>query len=144
MDLYQKWENRMNIILWILQIFLGLYFIFTGVNHFMLPPTLPSFMAWMYDLPPWMHYFSGTAEILGGLGLILPSITRIQTRLTSLAALGLILLMFGAAVFHIPRGETFSVINNLILAAILAFVAYGRWRLRPIPDRNMASEPELE
>ena len=57
-------------------------------------------MAWMYDLPPGLRYFSGTAEVLAGLGLILPGLTRIQTRLTPLAAVGLVLVMMGAAVWH--------------------------------------------
>jgi len=39
-----------------------------------------------YDLSPTLHPISGLAEILGGLGLILPEGTRIQTRLMPLAA----------------------------------------------------------
>jgi uncharacterized membrane protein YphA (DoxX/SURF4 family) len=126
---------RMNVILWVLQILLGLYFIAVGVMHFIVPPGLPAPMQWMYELPTWLHYLSGTAEILGGLGLILPGVTRIQTRLTPLAALGLILVMLGAAVFHIIRGESNNIVQNLILAALLAFVAYGRLRLHPLPER---------
>jgi uncharacterized membrane protein len=89
----------------------------------------------MYELPSGLHYLSGTAEILGGLGLILPGVTRIQTRLTPLAALGFILVMLGAAVFHLTRGEYNSIVQNVILAALLAFVAYGRLRLHPLPER---------
>ncbi len=63
----------MNILLWILQIILGIYFTLIGVMHFIVPDGLPAPMAWMYDLSPTLHYISGTAEILGGLGLILPS-----------------------------------------------------------------------
>jgi hypothetical protein len=48
-----------------------------------------------------MPLFSGVAEILAALGLILPGLTCIQTRLTLLAALGIFLLMAGASV-HIP------------------------------------------
>ena len=47
----------------------------------------------MYDLPAWLHWISGIAEILGGLGLILPGLFRIQTRLIPLAAGGLALVM---------------------------------------------------
>ena len=52
----------MNIILWILQIFLGLYFVVIGVMHFAVPPGLPPQMAWMYELQPWLHWVSGIAE----------------------------------------------------------------------------------
>jgi len=57
----------MNIILWILQVLLGIYFLFVGVNHFIVPPGLPGAMSWMYELPTGIHYFSGTAEILAAL-----------------------------------------------------------------------------
>ena len=126
----------MNILLWVLQILLGLYFLLTGVQHFTVPPGLPAQMAWMYELSPGLHYFSGTAEILGGLGLILPGLTRIQTRLTPLAALGLVVVMLGAAVWHITRGEFGNIVMNLILAGMAGFVAYGRWRLMPFKSKG--------
>jgi len=126
----------MNIALWVLQILLGLYFIFVGVLHFIIPPGLPAPMAWMYELSPTLHWISGTAEILGGLGLILPGIFKIQTRLTWLAAWGLVLVMIGAMVYHISRGETGNIVTNLVLLLLLAFVAYGRMLLRPLTDRN--------
>lgn len=122
----------MNILLWILQILLALFFGFNGVTHFNVPPNLPERMAWMYDLPPALHYFSGTAEILAALGLILPGLTRIQTRLTWLAALGLVVVMLGAAAWHLPRNEAANMVGNLIAAGLAGFVAYGRWRLRPL------------
>lgn len=125
----------MNVVLWVLQIILGLYFISIGVIHFIVPPGLPAPMQWMYDLPPILHYLSGTAEILGGLGLILPGVTRIQPRLVPIAALGLILVMLGAAIFHITRGEFGNIVQNIFLAALLTIVAYGRWRWQPIPER---------
>ena len=67
----------MNILLWILQIVLGLYFLAIGIMHFIIPPGLPPAMAWMYELTPTLHYISGIAEILGGLGLILPAVQEI-------------------------------------------------------------------
>ena len=126
----------MNILLWILQILFGVYFVLIGIAHFIIPPNLPAPMQWMYELPMWLHVFSGSAEILGGLGLILPGVTRIQTRLTPLAAAGLTLVMIGAMVYHFPRGEVQNIITNLILAAIMAFIAYGRWKLSPLKDRS--------
>ena len=130
----------MNIVLWILQVLLGVYFIFVGVNHFIVPPGLPEAMSWMYELSPGLHYFSGAVEILGGLGLILPGIFKIQTRLTPLAAAGLVLVMIGAMVWHIQRGEVTNIFANLVLAVLAGFVAYGRWRLRPLQDRSAVME----
>lgn len=125
----------MNVILWVLQIVLGVYFFVTGIVHFILPPGLPEPMAWMYELSPTLHLLSGAAEILGGLGLILPGLTRIQTPLTPLAAFGLCLVMLGAALWHLARGEYPNILMNLFLLALCAFIAYGRWRLHPLRRR---------
>lgn len=126
----------MNRLLWGLQVLLGLYFFFTGIVHFIVPPGLPAPMAWMYEMSPGLHYFSGSAEILAGLGLILPGLTRIQTRLTPLAALGLVLVMAGAAVWHVTRNEFANIVTNVILMGLAGFVAYGRWKLSPLKDKG--------
>jgi hypothetical protein len=44
--------------------------------------------------------------------------------------------MIGAAIWHAGRGgETTQIGLNVINAAILLFIAYGRWRLRPLGPR---------
>lgn len=126
----------MNILLWALQVLFGVYFLFMGIEHFNVSPGLPTQMAWIYELSPGLHIFSGTAEILGGLGLILPGLTRIRTRLTPLAALGLVFVMIGAAVWHVQRSEVPNIIMNIIIAGLVGFIAYGRWKLRPLRDRT--------
>ena len=126
----------MNVLFWSLQILLALFFGFNGVTHFNVPPDLPPQMAWMYDMAPGLHYFSGTVEILAALGLVLPGLVRIQTRLTPLAAFGLVIVMLGAAVWHIPRNEVSNIIGNLVIAGLAGFLAYGRWRLRPLKDKK--------
>ena len=130
----------MNILLWILQILFGIYFIGIGVMHFSPPANLPAQMSWMYELPTWLHYVSGTAEILGGLGLILPGLFKIQTRLTPLAALGLAAVMLGAVIYHVTRGEIGNIVMNVILMAVMLFIYYGRTRMVPLKDRNAPSE----
>ena len=126
----------MNIVLWILQVLMGVYFVGVGVTHFIIPPGLPAQMSWMYELTPALHWFSGIAEILGGLGLILPGLTKIQTRLTPLAGAGLVLVMAGATVYHLQRGEFQTIAFNVVLAVIVGFIAYGRWRLKPLAGRS--------
>jgi hypothetical protein len=93
-------------------------------------------MEWMYGLDDTAHIIAGTAEILGGLGLILPSVTRIRPELTVYAAGGLVLVMAGAVGWHATRGEVSSIAQNLIIAALLAFISYGRWKLEPIEPRS--------
>jgi uncharacterized membrane protein len=127
-----------NGVLWVLQILLAVYFFFTGIVHLVLPADLPAPMAWMYDLSPALHWVSGVAEMLAGLGLILPGLTKIQPRLTPLAAAGLVLIMIGAAAWHVQRGELPNLLMNALLGVLAAFVAFGRWRWRPLPERASA------
>jgi uncharacterized membrane protein len=124
----------MHLTLWILQIILGIYFMILGIMHFTIPPNLPKVMGWFYELSPILHYFSGSAEILGSLGLILPGLTKIQTRLTPLAGVGLALLMLGAAGYHIIRGEIQNLPTNIVLFLLSTYIAYGRWNKHRLPE----------
>ena len=126
-------------VLWALQWLFGLYFISIGVMHLVVPDGLPGPLSWMYDLGPTVHVVAGVVEILGGLGLILPALTRVLPILTPIAAIGLGLVMIGAAAWHAPRGEVQSIVVNLINVAVLAYVAYGRLRLAPIEARTVDS-----
>ena len=81
--------------LWVLQWVFGIYFVAIGIMHFIVPDGLPVLMEWMYELDDTMHVIVGIAEILGGLGLILPSLTGIRPELTVYAAAGLVLIMLG-------------------------------------------------
>jgi uncharacterized membrane protein YphA (DoxX/SURF4 family) len=128
-------ECSMNPLTWLLQIVLGLWFLAIGVIHLVMPAGLPDQMSWMHDLSTAAHWAAGVAEIAGGLGLILPSLTRIRPALTPLAAAGLVVVMLGAAVWHVGRGETQSVGMNLVLALLLVVVARVRWRTHPIEPR---------
>jgi uncharacterized membrane protein len=126
----------MHRLAWVAQIVLGVYFIAIGILHFVLPAGLPEQMAWMYDLSTPLHYASGTAEILGGLGLILPAVTGIRPQLVPLAAAGLAIVMVLAALWHLPREEMQNVASTLVTAVVLLGLAYVRWRVHPLPGRG--------
>lgn len=128
----------MNKLLWVVQVLLAIQFLIVGVMHFIVPPGLPEMMSWMYGLSPELHYISGAAEILAALGLILPGLTGIQTRLTPLAALGLVVVVALAMAWHATRGEYANLANNAVPLAMAAFVAYGRWKLRPLKEKAAA------
>jgi uncharacterized membrane protein len=113
------------------QYLLGIFFLFSGVNHFLLPDGLPAMMAWMYDLSPALHWFSGSAEILASLTFLLAGRVDRLKSLVPYAAVGLVLAMVGAAVWHFDRGETSNIAQNTVLGLLSAFVAYGRLRIAP-------------
>lgn len=71
--------------------------------------------------------FIAVCELLGAVGLILPVALNIKPFLTSLAAVGLAIIMIGAARIHIRLRETRPVMVNIVLFAMCVFVAWGRW-----------------
>jgi len=84
-------------------------------------------MAWANDFSAGFIKFIGAAEVAGALGLVLPQLTGIAPILTPIAAVGLVVLMAGAASTHLKRSEGPMVVPNLVLIALCAFVAYGRF-----------------
>jgi uncharacterized membrane protein YphA (DoxX/SURF4 family) len=123
----------MNILLWILQALLSLLFIFAGVMKFLMP------VAEMQKgspvvFPGWFFHFIGVCEILGGIGLILPALLRTKPGLTPLAAAGLCIITLGAtivtAMASVPMAAT-----PFVICLLSFFVAFGRWRLRPIDPK---------
>ena len=125
-----------NRTLWAIQIVFGVYFIAVGISHFIVPDGLPAQMEWMYELADGLHIASGTAEILGGLGLILPGLTKIRPELTSWAAFGLTVVMLGAAIWHAGRGEPSNIILNLVIASIMGYLGYARMRVTPLASAS--------
>ncbi len=123
----------MNIVLWILQVLLGLAFLAFGYNHgFNVEKGKDrSGMSWMGAVPRGLMYFIGICEILGGLGLILPALTGLLPILTPSAATLLAIVMLFAAIFHVPRREYPNTVVNIVLLVLTAFVAYGRFVLAP-------------
>jgi len=117
---------------WMLQWVFGLYFIGVGILHLTVPDGLPELLTWMYELNDTLHAILGTVEILGGLGLILPALTRVRPDLAVAAALALIGMMAGALVWHIGRDEGANISANLLNITVLVFIAFGRVRLRPL------------
>ena len=122
----------MNHALWTVQALLALLFLFTGGIKLALPLDK---LTGPVALPGWFTRFIGVAEVLGALGLIVPSLLRIRPGLTPLAALGLILVMIGATWVTLAGGMIGVALFSLIVGLLAAFVAYGRWRLVPIPPR---------
>lgn len=74
--------------------------------------------------------FIGISEILGAVGLILPSLLRIRPLLTPIAAAGIAIIMLLATWFHITHNEPF--VATIILFLMAAFVAWGRYKKAPI------------
>jgi DoxX-like protein len=69
----------------------------------------------------------GTLEVLAAIGLILPAALDIMPVLVPLAAVGAVMLTVGAIIAHGRRREAQGVVGALIVLAMAAFVAWGRF-----------------
>jgi len=121
----------MNNILWILQIFLAAVFAWHGWMYAAWPPSAERMHEKLHPgqslgVAPRLRTFIGICELLAAVGLLLPWLTGILPGFTSLAALGLTLVMIGAAGFHLKRHEYANVAISVVLIVLCVIVAYGR------------------
>jgi len=121
----------MTYALWVLQVLLGLLFVFAGGSKLVMPIEE---MTKEVAMPGWFLRGIGACELLGGLGLILPGLFRIRTGLTPLAAAGLVIIMIGATVVTVMYMGVGMGLVPFIVGVLAAFVAYGRWRVAPLPS----------
>src|SRR3989337_784842 len=114
----------MNIMLWILQVLLAAAFFAHGWLFLAPPPAIAEQMN--ASLPRWFQLFLGVAEVLAGVGLTLPGLTRIMPWLVTWAAGGIVIVTASATVYHLVRGEMSSAAITLVLTALAAYLAYAR------------------
>jgi uncharacterized membrane protein YphA (DoxX/SURF4 family) len=126
----------MTYALWVVQALLALLFLFAGVAKLIMPIEE---MTKDIQMPGAFLRFIAVVEILGALGLILPSLLRIRPGLTPLAAAGLVIIMIGATVVSLMIGTVVMALMPLVVGLLAALVAYGRWKLAPIGGSSQHS-----
>ncbi|GAA3350039.1 DoxX family protein [Amorphoplanes nipponensis] len=119
----------MNIVLWVVAGVLALAFLASGVMKVARgkEDLKKAGMAWVDLFSPGMVKAIGAVEILGAVGLILPAALDIAPVLVPLAALGLALVMIGAAVTHARMKDYKGMVPSIVLLLLCAFVAWGRF-----------------
>ncbi|GAB3935929.1 DoxX family protein [Micromonospora vulcania] len=129
----------MNVVLWIIQIFLAGIFGLIGVQKLTQPKEkLRERMGWVDPVPLSQVKALGAVELLAAFGLVLPPLTGIATVLTPLAAVGLVIVMIGGILVHVRRAKTETVaerrkleiqggITCVVLLVLAAVVAWGRF-----------------
>jgi len=122
----------MTYVLWIVQAVLALLFLFAGVAKLVMPIEE---MTKDVPLPGLFLRFIAVVEIVGALGLILPSLLRVRAGLTPLAAAGLVIVMIGATLISLKMGVVMALMP-FVVGLLAAFVAYGRWKLAPIESSS--------
>lgn len=128
-------RRLLNAGLWGAQLVVALFMLFGAYMKLTAPAEeLAKMMVWATQYPA-LKTFTGIVDLLGGLGLLLPALTRIQPRLTVLAAQGTITLQVLAFAFHGSRGEWPATPFNFILLVLAVFIYWGRSKAVPITAR---------
>ena len=122
--------------LWVAQALLFCALTSGGVMKLLLPiARLAAMWPWTGQLPAASVRILGLIDLAGGVGVLLPALTRIKPGLTVLAALGCSVLMVFAIFFHVSRGEAANTPFNFLLLALSLFILWGRYRQAPILPR---------
>lgn len=116
----------MNIEPWFLQIPLAVVFALSGLPKLLLPyDRLTGLFVWVSDFRPPTVRLIGALELLGAVGLVVPTATGVLPWLTPLAAVGLAGLMVGALATSLRHRLYPNAAVNVALMSLAAVVAYA-------------------
>src|ERR671935_1265299 len=124
--------NALNLVLWSVQVFLGLFFLAAGAPK-LIGRGIEKWTGFS-DLPRAQVVFIGFAEVLGAAGLVLPMATGVLPWLTPLAAVGLAIIVLMASGFHQRADERLNAVETVLWASIAGVIAIGRWNLIALRD----------
>lgn len=119
-------RRRADTLLWAAQILLAVFFVIAAVPKL---AAAHSAVQMFGDIGAgqWLRYLVGTAELAGGVGLVVP-------RLSGLAAAGLAVDMAGATIMNATVLHSAAVALTIPLCAAFAVIAWYRWE----QTRNLA------
>lgn len=120
----------MNTALWIITGLLAVAYLAGGAGKVIVSKeklaTAPG-AGWVEDFSAGSVKAIGALEVLAAVGLVLPAVTGIAPVLVPLAAVGLVLIMAGAAITRLRRHEAKLMVADLAYLALAGFVAWGRF-----------------
>jgi uncharacterized membrane protein YphA (DoxX/SURF4 family) len=118
----------MHIAIWIIQGILALMFLMAGMMKSTQPKDkLVKSLPWVNDFSLQTVRFIGISELLGAIGIIVPSLTGIYPILSPIAAIGLVVIMILASAHHLPKKEFREVGFNATLLILALAVAIYRF-----------------
>lgn len=107
------------VLVWLLQILVGLMFVLLGVMKFRDPSWVRNFARWGY--PDGFYMVVGVLEAAGGAALLIPAVS-------SYAAMLLAAVMAGAAVTHVMHGEMQRLPVPVVYLLLTALIGWLRRR----------------
>lgn len=121
----------MNIFLWILQVLLALHTMMGALWKF---SNSEEAVGSLSAIPHSVWLSLSGIEILCVIGLLIPAINKKWWKLVPISAALIAAEMLLFCVVHLASGNEsyFEMIYWLVVAALCAFIAYGRYSLKPI------------
>lgn len=124
----------MNLSLWIVAGLLAVVFLVSSAKMVVPKEKMAGMSAssrWVEDFSPGALKAIGALELLAAAGLILPAALGIAPVLVPMTAVGAVLLLVGAVITRLRRGEKLTIVPDLVYLAMAAFVAWGRFGPEP-------------
>lgn len=123
----------MNILLWGVQIILGVKLLTTAFTHGLQPskPTMQESMQKMGRVSRPLHIAVAIIIFVGTLGLILPGVLSLPAWVTPLSAVAMGVVLLLSILFHVKSRPKPNIFVSVVLFVFAAFIAYGRWALIP-------------
>jgi uncharacterized membrane protein YphA (DoxX/SURF4 family) len=125
-----KTPQRMarQISLLVVQVVICGLFLIAGIMKLTMPVSeISKIFPWTGQVPEVFLRSIALVDIAGGVGILLPSLTKIYPKLTVVAAMGCVLLQVAAIFFHAMRNELSSTPFNFVLLGLCVFVIRGRF-----------------
>lgn len=123
----QPRSKSITITLWTAQIILAAcFFLGAAMKLFLSVEKLSAMWPWTGEINVLLVRGTGVLDLLAGIGIILPTLFKIHPKIVPLTAVGILILMISASVFHICRGEASEIGINIFIAVLTAFVFWGR------------------
>ncbi len=120
--------KALRISLWVVQVVICSLFLSAGIMKLTMPVSeISKIFPWTGQVSEVFLRSIALIDIAGGIGILLPSLTRIYPKLTVFAAFGCTLLQFAAICFHASRHELSSTPFNFVLVGLCVFVTWGRF-----------------
>lgn len=128
-------EKLVRASIWLAQLLIAVPF--TGIAVMKLGTPLAELnrsVPWAIEYPNMVRAI-GAIDLLGAIGIFVPSILRIMPSLTVWAAIGCAALMVSATAFHVARGEAWATPINVVYLLLAVYVWWGRANRFPITSR---------
>lgn len=129
----------MNILLWILQILLAVHTLTGAVWKF---SNSEQTVASLSAIPHAVWMTLSIIELLCAVAFILPAFKKSLGKFAPIAAICIAVEMLLFTVINISSENTNSseIIYWIVVAVVCAFIAYGRFVLKPIQENNVKAE----